>query len=114
MKTLCMMIGLLWGSFAFADSASPANTHLLKETVLQEFTLVNVSLSDAIAELRELTKTKSKQVNFVIPPETEALSKEVTLDLRGVSGLDAFAMILRQTATHAEIRMNSIWILPNP
>lgn len=113
MKTYLSLFLLCMGSLLQAEMASPANADLLRQT-LPAIKLERAPLTDAIKELRELSKLGEEQVNFFISPEAEEGERIVTLDLRGVTGMDALAMILRQTATRAELRRNILWILPNP
>lgn len=105
---LCMI------SFLNAETTSPANTHLLREAIIPELILNRATLSEAIDLLRDSTKKEDLQVNFLVTPEAAAMTTVVSLDLRGVNGLDAFSTILSITKTRAEIRRNIIWILPNP
>lgn len=114
MRQLLTIFLLLFFTPGFAEDAAPANSQLLKNTTLKELKLEQVTLPEAIDALRKQTQQGELEVNFVIPPETLKLNKVVSLELRGVSGLDALAMILRQTGTRAELKQNSIWILPNP
>ena len=100
-----MMVGQGWAS-------SPGNTHLFRNTVLEEVSFRKAPLDEVIAFLREQTKRGEEQVNFVIPPQTQAAERIVTLDLRNVQAVDAFATILRMTGTRAEVRQNMVWILP--
>lgn len=113
MKTLLLFLFTCCCGRAVAEEASPANAHLLK-AVLPELKLDGADLQQAIDLLRDKTEVGEKQVNFVLPPETKAETRKVTLNLRGISGMDALATILQMTGTRAEIKRGSIWILPNP
>lgn len=95
-----------------AQSPEPGNTHLFRNAVLEEVNFTRAPLDEVISFLREVTRQGEDQVNFVIPPETKARERMVTLNLRNVKVVDAFATILRMTGTRAEIRQNMVWILP--
>jgi len=97
-----------------AEGSAPANANLLKDTVIKEFTLEGANLREAIDQLRELTQNGEEQVNFVIAPDVKAEEKVLTMDVRGISGMDALATILQMSGTRAELKRGSIWILPNP
>ncbi len=98
----------------FAENLSPANTHLLKETTIPEISLENANIREALDTLRALTKKDDLEVNFVISPEVKVEETNLTFTIRGVSGVDAFATILQMSGTRAELKLGSVWILPNP
>ena len=114
MKLFLSLLFLLSFTQVISGSSSPANTHLLKNTTIEELKVEKMPLDEVIDLLREQTKQGVREVNFVLAPETKANERWVTLDLRGVKGIDALSMILQQTQTRAELKRNSIWILPNP
>lgn len=113
MKTLRLLFLMLPVGLACAQTTSPANTHLLREATIPELVFDKTPLSDAIRRLREVTTQGEEQVNFLLSPALGERPRQVTFDLRGINGMDAFATILSQTKTRAEIRRNIIWILPN-
>jgi len=113
MKT-CILLSLLISAVTLrAQHSSAANTHLFRTAVIEEVTFHQAPLDEVIAFLREETRQGDVQVNFVIPAETNASERMVTLDLRNVKAVDVFATVLNMTGTRAEIKQNMVWIVPN-
>lgn len=112
MKYLLLILTLVFITPAHAESGPSANLHLLQKQVLDELTVKEAPLDKVIDLIREKTKVGEEQVNFVIPAETEASTRRVTLDLRGVNAMDAFLTVLSITDTRPELRHNMVFILP--
>lgn len=114
MKIILCLLMLFPFVSGFAQTVSPANAHLLKNTVIKELKLERANLREAIDALRNLTQQGEAQVNFVLSPDVKVEEISITLDVRGISGLDALATLLQMSGTRAELKQGSIWILPNP
>lgn len=95
-----------------AETASSANLHLLRNQVMDELVVTNAPLDEVIELIQEKTKVGDVQVNFVLPPQTRASERLVTLDLRNVNAMDVFSTVLSFTGTRAELRHNVVFILP--
>jgi hypothetical protein len=113
MKTVFFLLTVLHGHYLQAHSPTPGNTHLFRNAVIEELKFVRAPLDEVIAFLREETRQGDTQVNFIIPYETKASERMVTLDLKNVNAVDAFATILKMTGTRAEMKQNMVWILPD-
>ena len=91
---------------------SSDHTELFRTTVIAEVSFQRAPLDEVITFLQKETRQEDRQVNFVIPPETKASERVVTLDLRNAKAIDVFATVLRMTGTRAELRRGMVWILP--
>jgi hypothetical protein len=112
MKTLLLILCFLPLGDLRADSAPSANLYLLRNQVLEQLVVEKAPLDEVIDLIRDKTRVGEKQVNFVIPAETKASTRLVTLDIRGVNAMDAFSTVLSITGTRAELRHNMVFILP--
>lgn len=93
----------------------PGNAHLLQQVTFPEVTLTRATLNEAIDLLRNATREIDPDgagINIVIPPETEAAARPLTLSLRNVAGPDLLRVILDLTNLRLQVRGNLLWILP--
>ena len=112
MKYLLLILMSLPLGGLLAESAPSANLHLLRNQMLEELVVTNAPLDEVVELIREKTRVGDVQVNFVIPPQTKASERLVTLDLRNVNAMDVFSTVLSFTGTRAELRHNVVFILP--
>lgn len=113
MKSVLFCLLILLYCPGWAESSSPANTHLFRTTVIEEVEFEQMPLNEVITFLQDATRKGDQQVNFILPPETRASERRITLSLRNIKAVEVFATVLTVTGTRAEIRKNIVWILPD-